>query len=73
MFAYVGLSSVVFTTGKGTTMGVLKAVFLFLRALFIPKFVLAMENLALRQQVAVFKQSVKRPKLRPRDWKSAFN
>ena len=24
-------------------------------------------NLALRQQVAVFKQSVKRPKLRPRD------
>jgi hypothetical protein len=27
----------------------------------------AVENLALRQQVAVFKQSVKRPKLRPRD------
>ena len=48
-------------------MGVLKAAFLFLRALVIPKFVLAMENLALRQQVAVFKQSVKRPKLRPRD------
>jgi hypothetical protein len=27
----------------------------------------AAENLALRQQVAVFKQSVKRPRLRPRD------
>jgi len=27
----------------------------------------AIENLALRQQVAVFKQSVKRPRLRPRD------
>ncbi len=48
-------------------MGVLKAAFLFLRALVIPKFVLAMENLALRQQVAVFKQSVKRPKLRSRE------
>ena len=48
-------------------MGVLKADFLFLRALVIPKFDLAMENLALRQQVAVFKQSLKRPKLRPRD------
>ena len=48
-------------------MGVLKAAFLFLRALVIPKFVLAMENLALRQQVAVFKQNRKRPKLRPRD------
>ena len=53
-------------------MSVLKVPFLFLRALVVPKFVLAMENLALRQQVAVFKQSVKRPKLRPRDrvfWK----
>ena len=28
---------------------------------------LAAENLALRQQVAVYKHSVKRPKLRPRD------
>jgi hypothetical protein len=28
---------------------------------------MSIENLALRQQVAVFKQSVKRPKLRPRD------
>ena len=38
---------------------------------------LAAENLALRQQVSVYKQSVKRPKLRPRDrifwvWLSKF-
>ena len=48
-------------------MGFLKASMLFLRAMFIPKVHLAFENLALRQQVAVFKRSVKRPKLRPRD------
>ncbi len=48
-------------------MGMLKAVLLFLRAMLIPKTHLAVENLALRQQVAVLKQSVKRPKLRPRD------
>jgi putative transposase len=35
--------------------------------MLIPKVRLAIENLARRQQVAVFKQSVKRPKLRPRD------
>ncbi len=57
----------VFTTFQGATMGVLKATFLFLRALFVPKSLVAMENLALRQQLAVFKQSNKRPKLRPRD------
>jgi len=48
-------------------MGFLKACMLFLRAMFIPKAYLAFENLALRQQLAVCKQSVKRPKLRPRD------
>ena len=48
-------------------MGVLTVVFLFLCALVRPKFLLAMENLALRQQLAVFKQNRKRPKLRPRD------
>ena len=48
-------------------MGLLKAGVLFLRAMLIAKFHLAMENLALRQQVAVFKQSTRRPKLRPRD------
>ena len=48
-------------------MGVFKLCMLFVRAMLIPKVRLAIENLALRQQVAVFKQSVKRPKLRPRD------
>jgi hypothetical protein len=48
-------------------MGLLKACVLFLRAMLVPQARLAIENLALRQQVAVFKQSVKRPKLRPRD------
>ena len=48
-------------------MGLLKACVLLLRAILVPKARLAIENLALRQQVAVFKQSVKRPKLRPRD------
>ena len=48
-------------------MGILKAVLVFLRAMLIPRLHLAVENLALRQQLAVFKQSVKRPKLRPRD------
>jgi len=47
-------------------MGVLKAMLLFLRA-FILSHAAAFENLALRQQLAVCTQSVKRPKLRPRD------
>ncbi len=42
-------------------MCVLKAAFRFFRVLIVPKFRLALKNLALRQQVAVFKQSVKRP------------
>jgi hypothetical protein len=48
-------------------MGVLKACILFLRGMLVPRSALAIENLALRQQLAVYKQSVKRPKLRPRD------
>ncbi len=48
-------------------MGILKVCLLLLRALLVPKGRLAIENLALRQQLAVCKQSVKRPKLRPRD------
>ncbi len=48
-------------------MGVLQAVFLFLRALLLRRAAAAFENLALRQQVAVLNHSVKRPKLRPRD------
>ena len=38
-----------------------------IRAFFVCRLSLAVENLALRQQVAVYKHSVKRPKLRPRD------
>ena len=48
-------------------MGIIQSLFLFLRAFIMGRAAAAMENLALRQQVAVFKQSVKRPKLRPRD------
>ena len=48
-------------------MGIIQAIFLFLRAFILGRAATAIENLALRQQVAVFKQSVKRPKLRPRD------
>ncbi|MHC4405767.1 MAG: hydrogenase maturation nickel metallochaperone HypA/HybF [Planctomycetota bacterium] len=48
-------------------MGILQSLFLFLRAFIMGRAAAAVENLALRQQVAVFKQSVKRPKLRPRD------
>ena len=51
----------------GVEMGLLQACVLLLRAILVPKARLAIENSALRQQVAVFKQSVKRPKLRPRD------
>ena len=48
-------------------MGIFQSVFLFLRAFIMGRAAAAVENLALRQQVAVFKQTVKRPKLRPRD------
>jgi putative transposase len=48
-------------------MGIIQSVFLFLRAFIMGRAAAAIENLALRQQVAVFKQSVNRPKLRPRD------
>jgi transposase InsO family protein len=48
-------------------MGIIQAIFLFLRGFIVGRAAAAAENLALRQQVAVFKQSVKRPRLRPRD------
>ena len=48
-------------------MGIIKAIYLLIRAFLVSRLSLAAENLALRQQVAVYKQSVKRPKLRPRD------
>ena len=48
-------------------MGILQAIVVFCRAMLAGRAMLAMENLALRQQLAVYKQSVKRPKLRRRD------
>ncbi len=48
-------------------MGVLKAIWVFLRAFTLTRATVAFENLALRQQVAVLNRSAKRPKLRPRD------
>ena len=48
-------------------MGALQGAFLFIRASLLSRRDLAAENLALRQQLAVLKQSSKRPKLRPRD------
>ena len=48
-------------------MGVLKAILVFLRAFILDRAAAAFENLALRQQLAVCKQSIKRPKLRLRD------
>ena len=47
-------------------MGILRACVLFLRAMLIPKAHLVIENLALRQQLAVLGQSAKWPKLRAR-------
>ncbi len=48
-------------------MGIVKACVLLIRAILIPRVHLSIENLALRQQLAVCGQSVKRPKLLPRD------
>ncbi len=48
-------------------MGIFQSVVIFLRAFILGRAAAAFENLALRQQVAVLKQSVKRPRLRPRD------
>ena len=48
-------------------MGIIQAIFVFLRAFIIGRAAAAAEILALQQQVAVFKQSVKHPKLRSRD------
>lgn len=48
-------------------MGILKAVYTFLRAFLISRAASAAENLALRQQLAILKNSAKRPRLRARD------
>ena len=48
-------------------MGALRIVFVFLRGLISSQAALTVENLALRQQLAVLRRSVRRPKLRARD------
>ena len=48
-------------------MGVLQAVWLFVRGLFSGRAALMAENLALRQQLVVLQRSVNRPHLRKRD------
>ena len=48
-------------------MGIIKAIYLLIRAFLISRLSLAAEILALRQQVAVYTHTVKRPKLRTRD------
>ena len=48
-------------------MGLLRIILVVLRALVRSRSALAAENLALRQQLAVLRRSVKRPKFRPRD------
>jgi hypothetical protein len=48
-------------------MGIIKAISLLIRAFLTPRLSLAAENLALRQQLAILRQSAKRRRLRPRD------
>jgi len=48
-------------------MGILQIAFLFFRAFIIGRATAAVENLALRQQLAVCKHSAKRPTLCLRD------
>ena len=43
------------------------ALLCFLRALFTPRLELVVENLALRQQLAILHRTAKLPKLRPHD------
>ncbi len=48
-------------------MGPIQMIFVFLRALFRSQAELAVENLALRQQLAILSEQKKRPRLRTRD------
>jgi putative transposase len=47
--------------------GIIKAIYLLIRAFLVSRLSLAAENLALRQQVAVSQHTAERPKLRRRD------
>ncbi len=48
-------------------MSLVRVYALILRGFFRSRASLALENLALRQQLAVLRRSAKRPRLRPRD------
>ena len=48
-------------------MSLVSSIWLFLRAVLLPRAVIAAENLALRQQLGVLRRSAKRPRLRQRD------
>ena len=48
-------------------MSVFHSIWLLIGALFRNRVELAVENLVLRQQLAILKERTKRPKLRPRD------
>ncbi len=43
--------------------GIIMAIYVMIRAFFLPRPILAAENLVLRQQVAIYQYTVKRPKL----------
>ena len=48
-------------------MGVVTVIAFLLRALLVPRAMIAAENLALRQQLGIFHRSAKRPRLGQRD------
>ena len=54
-------------SGAGTLIEMVKTIWQLLHGFFSARTVLIAENLALRQQLAVYKRTAKRPKLRKRD------